>query len=147
MNQENEIKAGRNIFKLDGPIGRKRFILTYIMLVFYTVLFFIAVGYIYQLFEETFMLKIVARIILILYVLTFFYTIALNYIKRIYDIIKNKEKAIFYTIALLIFNVTTAVIPPLKIVGAIISTIIFAFLLFKKGQLVQPQSNTNEQQA
>lgn len=147
MNQENEIQAGKNIFKLDGPIGRKRFILTYIMLVFYTVLFFIAVGYIYQLFEETFMLKVVARIILILYVLTFFYTIALNYIKRIYDIIKNKEKAIFYTIALLIFNVTTSIIPPLKIVGAIISTIIFAFLLFKKGQLVQPQSNTNEQQA
>ncbi len=146
MNKENEFQAGRNIFKIDGPIGRKRFILTYIMLIFYTVLFFITLNYVYQLLEETFILKIASSTILILYVLMLFYTIAINYIKRIYDITKNKEKAIFYTIALLIFNVTTSVIQPLKLVGAIISTIVFAFCLLKKGQLTQPHNNADEQQ-
>ncbi len=134
--QTASIKPGKNIFKIDGPIGRKAFITTIGIQI---LIAFAIFGIIYLIrinfgFED---IKYVFYIIGTLSSILMGYITFINYSKRIYDIIKQKDKAIFYAIAIMLASLSMRVIPPLKIIDMIISIAIILVLLFAKGELVK----------
>ena len=67
--------------------------------------------------------------------------------KRFFDIIGRKDKAILYTLLIQVGTIAMSFIPQLKYIGALIGFVTLVFCLLKKGQLTQPHNIANEQQA
>jgi uncharacterized membrane protein YhaH (DUF805 family) len=142
-NIEKEIEQGSNIFILDGPIGRLRFFLVAIVLfgycVFTDILF---ITYI----DEGININIYLLIGLcaIFAFLIPFYTIAINAIKRLYDIIGDKKRAILYYILYIVISLCFAIMAKFlgvffSIAEIVICLAIGFILLFVKGKLITPK--------
>ncbi len=147
MNQENEIQAGRNIFKLDGPIGRKRFIQTLVVLLIVNIAVWVLVALITLPFGINIYTFPICAIIVGLFIIIAIYISLINYMKRFFDIMGRKDRAILYALLLQIGTLAISFIPQIKYLGLAIGLMALIFCLFKKGQLVQPRNNTDEQQA
>lgn len=147
MNQENEIQAGRNIFKLDGPIGRKRFIQTLVVLLIVNIAVWVLVALITLPFGINIYTFPICAIIVGLFIIIAIYISLINYMKRFFDIMGRKDRAILYALLLQIGTLAISFIPQIKYLGLAIGLVALIFCLFKKGQLVQPRNNTDEQQA
>ena len=146
MNQENEIQVGRNIFKLDGPIGRKRFIQTLIVLLIINIAVWILVALITLPFGINIYTFPICATIVGLFIIFAIYVSLINYIKRFFDIMGRKDRAILYALLLQIGTLAISFIPQIKYLGLAIGLVALIFCLFKKGQLVQSRNNTDEQQ-
>lgn len=119
-----------NIFKLDKPISRKYFIITLGILLFYTIFTVIVLTCARYFLDINKITAIIIYIIAILSCLTLFYINWINYVKRIWDLTKNKQKSIFYVSAWFIASFAMGFIPVLRYVGIIISLAIFAICIF-----------------
>ena len=146
MNKENEIQAGRNIFKIDGPIGRKRFIQTLVVLLIVNIAVWVLVALITLPFGINIYTFPICAIIVGIFLIIAMYISVINYMKRFFDIIGRKDKAILYTLLIQGGTIAMSFIPQLKYIGALIGLVTLAFCLLKKGQLTQPHNNTDEQQ-
>ena len=146
MNKENEIQAGRNIFKIDGPIGRKRFIQTFVVLLIVNIAVWVLVALITLPFGINIYTFPICAIIVGIFLIIAMYISVINYMKRFFDIIGQKDKAILYTLLIQGGTIAMAFIPQLKYIGAPIGLVTLAFCLLKKGQLTQPHNNADEQQ-
>lgn len=139
MNEDSKkILPGKNLFLLDGPIGRLQFIKTIAITLAVGLLICIVNGLILLLFGYTKYTKIAYYIIWSLFTISFFYITIINTTKRLYDIIGTKDKAIFYTIIIYIIHFTVPLIPFLKYTSIIFALIINAVLLFKQGKYICP---------
>lgn len=144
MNEENQNnnqihKTEKNMFKFDGPIGRKEFIVTYAYLFFYSFIFICVYIFAFDSAYYTIGIKpflALFIVIFLLYLIIATYISAINYIKRIYDLINDKRKSVFYTVAIFVGLTAMSFIPILNIIGIILSIIILFILLTRKGQLV-----------
>ena len=146
MNQENEIQAGRNIFKIDGPIGRKRFIQTLVVLLIINIAVWVLVALITLPFGINIYTFPICATIVGLFIIFAIYVSLINYMKRFFDIMGRKDRAILYALLLQIGTLAMSFIPQLKYIGALIGLVTLAFCLLKKGQLTQPHNNADEQQ-
>ncbi len=120
-----EIKKGKNPFILDGGIGRISLIVT-LSIVFITAFTLFTTGAIYaQGVSEVIVRTKVLPCFLVL-TLFFSYIIAVTYIKRLYHIILDKRKAVFYVVSVYI-GIAALALTPLtlaKILGNILPIII-----------------------
>lgn len=140
MNEEKQtVKPGKNIFLLDGPIGRLQLIKTFAIVLGVGLLFELAIAIIILLFGKTKYTQITYYVLIGLYMLPAFYIIWLGYAKRLYDIIGTKNKAIFYTVIFFIIKITLPFIPFLKITGIILSITFIVSLLLLPGKYILPK--------
>lgn len=152
MNQENEITAiptiGKNIFKLDGPIGRKRFITTLLVLLIANIIVMLITALIILPFGVNIYTFPICMTIASLFLIVALYISILNYIKRFFDIVGRKDRAIFYTLAIQISALAISFIPSIRYLGLTINIVILLFCLLKQGKLIQPTPTqaTDEQQ-
>ena len=131
-----EIKESFNIFKLDGALSRSGlFILFTITLAIGIVTFFLF----YSLSPILNMQihKTIYLILVVAYSLFMLYIYIIGYIKRLYDIIGDKKKAIFYTTVLFIALSAASFIPIINYIGAVVSLCMIGLLFFKKGKLIK----------
>lgn len=139
-NIENEqvatIQPGKNIFKFDGPIGRATFLKTVGIQLLIT-LIVVGINYCIQINFGFEAMKYTIYIITGVVSILLLYIMFLNYAKRIYDLIKDKNKAIFYTIVIVIASMAMKLIPILNIIDIITTIAIILVLLFAKGELVK----------
>lgn len=136
QSQENEVKESFNIFKVDGALSRSGFFIMVTVLFAYSIVLCAMIMFIYL------KLDINSYIIPFVFIVFFgaiscTYFSAVIYAKRIYDIIKNKQKAILYTVLIILGLGAMSVIPIIKYIGAILSLSILITLLAKKGQLIK----------
>lgn len=139
-NIENEqvatIQPGKNIFKFDGPIGRATFLKT----VGIQLLIATAAMLIYYIITISFsdnLLDIFSKTLNIGYSMLMIYITGINYSKRIYDIICDPQKAIFYSVAIILALFALCAIPSIQKVGVLFGFILLLFLSIKKGELVK----------
>lgn len=130
-----EIKKGKNPFILDGGIGRKSLIVTIAIIFITGFILFTAVAIYAQGVSEV---VVRTKILPCLLVLTLFfsYIIAVTYIKRLYHILADKRKAVFYIVSAYI-GITALVFTPLtltRILGNIIPVIILIGLASTPGK-------------
>lgn len=152
MNEDKQtIEPGKNIFLLDGPIGRLQLIKTFAIVLAFGLLLGLAISIIIALFGKTKYTQIAYYILMLLYLIPAFYVILLGYAKRLYDIIGTKNKAIFYTVIFFIIRITYPFIPFLKLTGIILSITFVGSLLLLPGKYILPkqkgktEEKTNEE--
>lgn len=140
MNEDSKkIEAGKNIFLLDGPIGRLQFLKTF-AIIFAAGLPIILVNFILLItFGITKYTQITYYTLWITYMVFAFYCIWIAGAKRLFDIIGEKDKAIFYIIIIWILHFTLPLIPFLKYTSVIVSTIINFILVLKQGKYIIPE--------
>jgi len=132
IEQAAKLPKSRNIFKFDGAIGRISLLITFLVLCLCAILFFI-IGFI--IYNNT-TKKVFDMIILpygIICLGTLFYITALSYIKRLFDILCDKRKAVFIIISLYIACTSMAFIPGFTIIGQIIASLALLTLLLIPG--------------
>lgn len=136
---EKAITPGKNIFLLDGPIGRLQFIKTYAIVLCFCLLILIIDTIVISLFGRTKYTDLTSTMLLALYIIITLYVLWIAYAKRLYDIIGTKDKAIFY--ATIIFGIRFALyfIDFWKYSSLIFTIIISAILLFKQGKYIKPK--------
>lgn len=137
-NSENTTIEGVNILKIDGPIGRIEFFKTYVLLILFTIIFYAILGCFFNYFDEKHpQLTYLPWFVLIVICATIFsiYISFINYVKRIFDFVGDKQHAIFYTFAIFIGSIAASIIPVINIISTFASIAIFMVLLFKKGNL------------
>ena len=140
MNEDKKtIEPGKNIFLLDGPIGRLQLLKTFAIIIGFGLLCGIANAIIILLFGRTKYTKILYYILALSYFIPSFYIIWLGYTKRLYDIIGAKNKAIFYTVIIFFIEMTLPYIPFLKLTGIILSITILGSLLLLPGKYILPK--------
>lgn len=136
--QDNQtIKEGSNIFKLDGPIGRKKFLITCLIICGLAVIA-AAIGIpIYATFDLTKYTLPIFLVLICIFTILSTYISWLNFAKRLWDLFGDKNKGIFYAIAIWLINISTSFITFMKInyIGMIFGWIVFAILIFKKGKI------------
>ncbi len=133
------IIEGSNMLKIDGPIGRKEFVKTYVLLALCSIVFYTILALFLNYFDINFpQITYLPWFILIVLVVNLLalYISLLNYVKRIYDLTGDKQHSIFYTIAIFIGTIAASFIPVINVLGLLTSIVIFMVLLFKKGQTV-----------
>ncbi len=130
-----EIKKGKNPFIFDGGIGRISLIVT-LAIIFVAAFIIFTAGAIYaQGVSEVIVRTKVLPCFLVL-TLFFSYIIAVTYIKRLYHIILDKHKAVFYVVATYI-GITALALTPLtltRILGNILPIIILIGLAAVPGK-------------
>ncbi len=135
VNQEISIKQGKNIFRLDGPIGRKRYITTLFILVG-IYLIFLGIAYLLRITIGYNDVKVLHTILSVIFSLIYFYIIFINTSKRVYDIICQKDKACYYSIVYMVACFAMQYIPALNIIAGLLYLLVNLTLIFKKGKLV-----------
>ena len=135
-----------NIFKLDEPIGRKQFIITLGVLLFYTVfatIISICARYFFDINQIT---AIAITVFALLSLLILIYINWVNYVKRVWDLIQDKQKAIFYVSAWFVANIAMSCIPVLRYVSVVISVVILGIclLLPKLPEITDEKDSTQE---
>lgn len=133
------MKEGRNIFKLDGPIGRKTFLKSALFIACYisfVTLVIVLLHFIFELNKYTLIPFIILWVALFIFSI---YTSCLNFAKRFWDLFGNKADAIFYAIAIFIINFAYPFIPIIKYVGIVFSIVVLILLLMKDGKLIKAQ--------
>ena len=135
-----------NIFKLDEPIGRKQFIITLGVLLFYTVFAIIISVCARHVFDINQITAIVIILFALLSLLLLIYINWVNYVKRAWDLIKDKQKAIFYVTAWFVANIAMSFIPVLRYVSVVSAIVIFGICLLLPGlpQLSDEKDSTQE---
>ncbi len=134
---------GKNILKIDGPIGKKNFLKNALVIFGYSFCGSAVLGLLHLLFEVTRYNIIFFAIFWLVLVLLLTYTSWLNFTKRIWDLIGDKGNAIFYSSALFIANIAISFIPAICYIGIILTLIIACVLVFKKGKLVDIQTKND----
>ena len=137
------MNEGKNILKIDGPIGNKTFLKNIFIIFGYATFGLIIAILMHLAIELTRYTIVMFSAIWISLLLLILYTAWINFFKRIWDIIGDKGNAIFYTIALFIANIAIGFIPIVKYFGIIFSIAILCFLIFKKGKLVDIQTKND----
>lgn len=148
MNEDSKIiNPGKNLFLLDGPIGRLQLVKTYAIIIGFCLLISIVNTIIILLFGLTKYTKIASITLFSLCIIPTFYILFIAYIKRLYDIIGAKDKAIFYTIIIFAIRFTLPLIPFLHYTSIIFAIVVNAILLFKQGKYIRPKQKekTNEE--
>lgn len=145
MNEDKQtIKPGKNLFIVDGPIGRMQLLITYAILLGIGIPFGLAVSIIVGLFGLTKYTQIAFYILLFLYITPSLYVFYVASAKRLYDIIGNKKDAIFYTVMIFLAKLAIPFIPFLNIPGKIFTIIILAILLLLPGKYILPKPKQKE---
>ena len=130
------MEEGKNIFLLDGPIGRKKLLIFLMTVIVYTILFALLLSVIYGLVGVNIYTQMIAKILYVIYLIVFFYLIIINYSKRLCDITScTKGKALLYVILCFVGLSATEFIPILKYVGKLVGFVFFVCLLLVKGHL------------
>ncbi len=130
------MKEGKQFFKLDGPIGRKKYLMTIVFLSVYSFVACIVLG-LFHAFVAVNKYNLILFVILWAIFLIPVITVTwVNYTKRLWDLLGDKANAIFYATAIWIANIATTFIPVVKYIWGAISLIISVILLLKKGKLV-----------
>lgn len=122
-----EIKKGKNPFIFDGGIGRITMLVT--ILIIFTIAFGIFMaGALYA--QEVSELFLRTRILpcALVFSLVLTYIMAVTYIKRLYHIIADKRKAVFYIVALYI-GITALALTPVTLAKILGNLIQFASLI------------------
>ncbi len=130
-----------NIFKADEAIGRKQFIITSIVIFIYSIFAAITAVFAQNFFDVNKVTAIIIIAFSIMSILIVTYICWLNYVKRIWDLIGDKYKAIFYVSAWWIANIAMGFIPVLRYVSIVISLAILAVCVF----IPTPEQTTIEQ--
>lgn len=133
----------KSFFILDGPIGRKQFIINIGYMFLYCFIYCLVLVILHSSFEvNKYNIAFFAIMWLILLV-SYIYVAWVNYAKRFWDVIGDKGNAIFYSIAIWIASNVTPFIPVVKYVAIVFVAIVFLVLLFKKGKLVLAEVSEN----
>lgn len=152
MTQIQELpQRGRNIFKFDGPIGRLQFLKTMGILFLSMIATMIVCTLIYIFFDINEISMLALKAVVIIFTLYTIYISVINYSKRFYDIFGEKQKAIFYTTALLAIYILLNFIPPYsRYIGPTLTSIILVASLLIKGRLTplikESECNTDEKE-
>lgn len=130
------MKEGISFFKLDGPIGRKKYLFVALLLTVYFSVAVVLMTIFHMLFQLNKYNLILFILLWLCVIVPSFIVLWVNLTKRLWDLIGDKSNAIFYASALWLISFTISFIPVLKILGIIVSVIVPCFLLFKKGKLI-----------
>ncbi len=133
---ETKIKASRNILIYDRPVGRLGFILTLLALFVIAIIFAVTYAFVYSFLSVEEDLPIIIGL-LALILIVFLYMSVINISKRLYDIIGDKAKGLFYAIAFYLINILCAFIPILKYIDLVFAIVVWIILLVKPGKLVK----------
>ncbi len=138
MEQENEteVKESINIFLYNGPVSRLYFIITVFMILLWSFAYMYAFLYLYEEFGTVNHLPLFIGFGIAYLIITIYLSV-LNYAKRVYDLIGDKQKAMFYTILWYIANTAAAFIPVVNYIFVGLSALLFIFLVVKRGKLVR----------
>lgn len=134
--QDSEVKESFNLFKMDGALSRSGFFIVFTIVLAYSIVFSFVFYYIYiniNPMEH----KILYITILSIYGLSSIYIYGLSCAKRLYDIIGNKQKAIFYIVIAYISITATSFIPWIKYLGSALSLLLVGILFLKRGKLIK----------
>lgn len=139
------MKEGTLFFKLDGPIGRKKYLVTVLALFGYTLIASFVIGILHLLIElNRYSLPLFIALWGILLLATLVLT-WINFVKRAWDILGDKSNAIFYTSIIWIANIAINFIPVVKYLTIVISIAIAAILIFKDGKLIKTKNKTKNE--
>lgn len=139
------MKEGSLFFKLDGPIGRKKYIITALALFGYFLIASFVIGILHLLIElNRYSLPLFIALWGILLLATLVLT-WINCVKRAWDILGDRANAIFYTSIILIANIAINFIPVVKYLTIVISIAIAAILIFKNGKLIKTKNKTKNE--
>ena len=133
---ETKIKASRNILIYDRPVGRLGFILTLLALFVIAVIFAAGFTLVYSFLSIEEDLPIIIGL-LVLISIVFLYMSVINISKRMYDLIGDKAKGLFYAIAFYLINILSSFIPILKEIDLVFTIVVLIILLVKPGKLVK----------
>lgn len=130
------MEEGKNIFLLDGPIGRKKLLIFLITVIVYSILFALLLSVIFGLVGVNIYTQMIAKILYVIYLVVFFYLLIINYSKRLSDITScTTGKALLYVILCFVGLSAMEFIPILKYVGKLVGFVFFVCLLLVKGHL------------
>ena len=130
------MKEGKQFFKLDGPIGRKQYVMVVLFLSVYGFIASIILTLLHTFIEVNKYNLILFIILWAVAIIPICYATWINYSKRIWDLIGDKNNAIFYTTAFYIGCFAVSFIPIVKYFGIVFSLIVAGILLLKRGKLV-----------
>ncbi|MGN0030879.1 MAG: hypothetical protein ACI37Q_02870 [Candidatus Gastranaerophilaceae bacterium] len=133
---ETKIKASRNILIYDRPVGRLGFILTLLALFVMAVIFAAGFTLVYSFLSIEEDLPIIIGLLVLIFIV-FLYLSVINISKRLYDIIGDKAKALFYAIAFFLINLLCGFIPVLKYIEWVFAIVVWIILVVKPGKLVK----------
>lgn len=130
------MKESRNIFLLDGPIGRKRFFITIGFLILYTIICTIICSFLIGFRGFDIYTKYIVYTIVFTLFIMMFYIIILTFAKRIQDITGiSKWKCLLYVILYYIAITAIGAIPIIKYIAPFIGFTLFICLATIKGNL------------
>ena len=135
-NPQQTVSITKNIFLYDGPVNRLWFIVTILGIFIVSFIFLIIFAFLHEMYGEISNIPVFIAVLSV-YALIILYISILNYSKRVYDIIADKQKAMFYTIAIFIANFATGFIPVVKYIWTAAAMIIFITLLVLPGKLLK----------
>lgn len=131
--ENNSTRQSWNIFKYDYPIGRLRFILNIFIIMIIAFILTVLSTVISLKFDENEYLPYVISVF-VLFFLFMIYLGANNIAKRLYDLFGDKQKALFYTIALYIINATCSFIPIINYIATVLTVIVLLILIVTPGK-------------
>lgn len=137
--EKKAIKRDNNPFTLKGTLSRGGLLIT-LLFIFFLILIFFGLAYvIYKYSQDLIIAGYIVKALQIICTIISLYLILIAYIKRLYDIINNKRKSIFYGVSFFIAQNAIANIHFLKFLTPIIGFLVLFALLFIPGQ--KNQSN------
>lgn len=141
------MEEGKNIFLLDGPIGRKKFLIYVAIIFVYLLLFSLLVSVILGFGGVNIYTKKIVEILIFIFKISVIYMFFITYTKRLCDIINcSKWKALFYVLLCFTGLLALGYIPVLKYLCKPIAFIFFICLSFIKGHLLGSNENMTEAQ-
>ena len=131
-----DIFESKNFLKYDMPVGRKQFFKN-IAIIFAFSFPATLMLILLRLFLGGRTLVTVFLIILSLLIyLPLIYCTIINYAKRLYDIICDKQKALLYAILYYVGVLAMSFIPKLALLSFLLSITVFCFCSFVKGKML-----------
>lgn len=139
------MEEGKNIFLLDGPIGRKRFFINILILIAYCILFTIVCCFIAGFAGINIYTKPLITTLLIFMFILIYYINIINYSKRLQDVIGvSKWKSLLYVVLFFIAIAAMNFIPIIKYIAPVIGFMFFIFMGTIKGHLFNDDSDTEQ---
>lgn len=126
----NHIKRDNNPFTFKGSLGRGGYLLTLIGIAFFLLISFMLAYFIFRYSQNEIIAEKIVKTIQFTCYATIFYVMALANMKRLYDIIENKRKAIFYILSFIIVINTIRFIPIITYIIKPLNILLLILLLF-----------------
>ena len=139
------MEEGKNVFKLDGPIGRKKFFISFAIFMGYGSLIAIAMVMLYAFVGYNIYTRPIIIVLNLLMHSFILYSLIMIYSKRLNDITGGSlKKSLLYIVLFFIASGALQFIPFFKYVAIGINVTVFICLACIKGNLYSEDGNAQE---